>query len=59
MSDNGQLIIALALVTLVIGVAVALVMRIRVAQQKGDPKRSSFIRDHGGAPRQNMPGTEH
>ncbi|MGV7032436.1 hypothetical protein [Methylobacterium symbioticum] len=59
MSDNGQLIIALALMTLVIAVAVALVMRIRVAQQKGDPRRSSFIHDHGEAPRQNMPGTEH
>ena len=59
MSDNGQLIIALALMTLVIGVAVALVMRIRVAQLKGDPRRSSLVQHHGDAPRPNMPGTEH
>lgn len=59
MSDNGQLIIALALMTLAVAVAAALVMRIRVAQKKGDPARSSFVQHHGGAPRANMPGTEH
>jgi hypothetical protein len=59
MPGNGSLIITLALITLVIGVAVALVMRIRVAQKKGDPERSALVRDHGGAPRPNRPGTEH
>jgi hypothetical protein len=59
MGDNSQLIIVLALLTLTIGVAAGLVMRIRVAQKKGDPARSSFVRDHGGAPRPNRPGTEH
>ncbi|WP_289016258.1 hypothetical protein [uncultured Methylobacterium sp.] len=59
MDNSGSLIITLALITLVIGVAAALVMRIRVAQKKGDPERSALIHDHGGAPRQNMPGTEH
>ena len=37
----------------------ALGARKQVADLKGDPKRSSLIHDHGGAPRQNMPGTEH
>ncbi|GJD58815.1 hypothetical protein [Methylobacterium dankookense] len=59
MAESGSLIITLALITLVIAVAFALVMRIRVAQKKGDPERSSIIHDHGGPPRQNMPGTEH
>ena len=33
--------------------------RKQVADAKGSPERSSVIRDHGGAPRANMPGTEH
>jgi hypothetical protein len=33
--------------------------RKQVADLKGDPERSSIVKDHGGAPRQNMPGTEH
>jgi hypothetical protein len=37
----------------------ALGARKQVADLKNDPARSSIIRDHGGAPRQNMPGTEH
>ena len=59
MQNSGSLIITLALVTLVVVVAVGLVMRIRVAQKKGDPARSSFVQHHGETPRQNMPGTEH
>ncbi|MCJ2050672.1 hypothetical protein [Methylobacterium sp. J-070] len=37
----------------------ALAARKRVADLKGDPERSSLIKDHGGEPRPNMPGTEH
>jgi hypothetical protein len=37
----------------------ALAARKQVANLKGDPERSNLIKDHGGAPRQNMPGTEH
>lgn len=33
--------------------------RKQVADLKGDPRRSNIIKDHGGAPRPNMPGTEH
>lgn len=33
--------------------------RKQVADLKGDPKRSSIVRDHGGPPRENLPGTEH
>ena len=33
--------------------------RKQVADLKNHPARSSVIRDHGGAPRPNMPGTEH
>jgi hypothetical protein len=37
----------------------ALAARKQVASLKGDPERSNLIKDHGGAPRPNMPGTEH
>ncbi|MCJ2063050.1 hypothetical protein MKK63_10050 [Methylobacterium sp. J-088] len=37
----------------------ALAARKQVANLKGDPERSNLIKDHGGTPRQNMPGTEH
>ncbi|MCJ2052136.1 hypothetical protein [Methylobacterium sp. J-070] len=37
----------------------ALAARKQVANLKGDPARSNLIKDHGGTPRQNMPGTEH
>ena len=37
----------------------ALAARKQVANLKGDPERSNLIKDHCGAPRQNMPGTEH
>ncbi|SDO18081.1 hypothetical protein SAMN05216360_1165 [Methylobacterium phyllostachyos] len=37
----------------------ALAARKQVANLKGDPERSNLIKDHGGEPRQNMPGTEH
>jgi hypothetical protein len=37
----------------------ALAARKQVANLKGDPERSNLIKDHGGAPRPNMPGTEH
>ncbi len=33
--------------------------RKQVADLKGHPGRSNLIKDHGGAPRPNMPGTEH
>ncbi|MCJ2048923.1 hypothetical protein [Methylobacterium sp. J-070] len=33
--------------------------RKQVADAKGSPERSSVIHQHGGAPRPNMPGTEH
>ncbi|MHB2207755.1 hypothetical protein [Methylobacterium sp. CM6257] len=33
--------------------------RKQVADLKGDPARSNLIHHHGGAPRPNMPGTEH
>ncbi len=33
--------------------------RKQVADLKNHPARSSVIRDHGGPPRPNMPGTEH
>jgi len=57
--DNSVLIIALAIATLVIVIVVASVMRGRVARSKGDPERSAFTKEHGDAPRQNRPGTEH
>ncbi|MBN4098606.1 MULTISPECIES: hypothetical protein [Methylobacterium] len=37
----------------------ALAARKQVANLKGDPERSNLIKDHGGEPRRNMPGTEH
>ena len=33
--------------------------RKQVADAKGSPERSNLIHNHGGAPRPNMPGTEH
>lgn len=33
--------------------------RKQVADLKHDPARSNIVKDHGGAPRPNMPGTEH
>ncbi len=57
--DNSVLIIALAIATLVIVIVAASVMRGRVARSKGDPERSAFTKEHGDAPRQNRPGTEH
>ncbi len=59
MGNNSQLIIALAMMTLVSGVAAALIMRIRVAHLKGNPKRSSFVQNSQEPMRQNRPGTEH
>ena len=57
--NSEYLIIVLALATLAIVIGAALWMRARVAQSKGDPKRSAFIEQHGGTPRPNRPGTEH
>lgn len=37
----------------------ALAARKQVADLKNDPERSSIVKDHGAAPRPNMPGTEH
>lgn len=38
---------------------IAAAARKQVADLKGDPVRSNLIKDHGGAARPNMPGTEH
>jgi hypothetical protein len=38
---------------------IAAAARKQVADLKHDPARSNIIKDHGGAPRPNMPGTEH
>lgn len=57
--DNSLLIIGLAITTLVIVIVAASVMRGRVAKSKGDPERSNFTKQHGDAPRQNRPGTDH
>lgn len=59
MPDNEYLIISLAVATLVIAAIVAVFLRARVAQKKGDPERSSFTKAHGEAPRPNRPGTDH
>lgn len=58
MPDNDYLII-LAVATLAIVIVVAGFLRRRVAQAKGDPRRSSFTEHHGGPPRPNRPGTDH
>ncbi|MDP4005788.1 hypothetical protein [Methylobacterium sp. NEAU K] len=58
MSDGIPLLI-LALGTLGGVWFLAAAARKQVADAKGDPQRSTVIRDHGGAPRPNMPGTEH
>ncbi|WP_165937915.1 MULTISPECIES: hypothetical protein [Methylobacterium] len=57
--NNEILIIVLAVATLALVIGAALWMRGRVAQSKGDPKRSAFTQQHGEAPRPNRPGTEH
>lgn len=59
MPNNDYLIIALAVATLVIVIIAATYLRGRVAKSKGDARRSSFTEQHGEAPRQNRPGTEH
>ncbi len=38
---------------------IAAAARKQVADLKGHPARSNFVKDHGEAPRPNMPGTEH
>jgi hypothetical protein len=58
MSEGIPLLI-LALGTLGVVWFLAAAARKQVADAKGAPERSNVIRDHGGAPRQNMPGTEH
>ncbi len=57
--SNDVLIPLLAVVTIVLVSAFALWQRARVAQSKGDPKRSSFTEVHGEKPRPNQPGTNH
>lgn len=59
MPDNDYLVIILAVATLAIVILAAGTLRRRVAQAKGDPRRSSFTDQHGGPPRPNRPGTEH
>ncbi|TXM94739.1 hypothetical protein FV232_28035 [Methylobacterium sp. WL30] len=59
MPGNEYLIAGLAIMTLMVVIVVASVLRGRVAKSKGDPERSSFVKDHGEAPRPNRPGTEH
>ena len=56
---GDYLIIVLAVSTIAIAGLVAVWQRARVARLKKDPARSSFTDNHGGAPRQNRPGTEH
>ena len=56
---GDYLIIVLAGSTIAIAGLVAVWQRARGARLKKDPSRSSFTENHGGAPRQNRPGTEH
>jgi hypothetical protein len=55
----GYPLLLLALGTLGGILFLAIGARKQVADLKNDPERSSIIKDHGGAPRENMPGTEH
>lgn len=55
----GYPLLILALATLGGIGFLAIGARKQVADLKGDPRRSNIIKDHGGAPRPNMPGTEH
>lgn len=56
---SGITLLILGLGTLGSAFVLALIARKQVADLKGDPKRSAFIKEHGGPPRENMPGTEH
>lgn len=56
---NGISLLVLALGTIGGIWFLAAAARKQVADAKGDPARSNLIKDHGGAPRPNMPGTEH
>ncbi|WP_197030978.1 hypothetical protein [Methylobacterium sp. 10] len=55
----GYPLLFLALGTLGGILFLALGARKQLADLKGDPERSNFVKDHGGPPRPNMPGTEH
>ncbi|MDB5645822.1 hypothetical protein [Methylobacterium sp.] len=57
--SSGYPLLILALGTLGGIGFLALAARNQVADLKGDPERSNLIKDHGGPPRPNMPGTEH
>ena len=59
MPGNEYLIAGLAIMTLIVVIVVASVLRGRVAKSKGDMERSAFTETHGEAPRPNRPGTEH
>ena len=56
---SGYPLLILALGTLGAVGFLAIGARKQVADLKGDPERSNLIKDHGGPPRPNMPGTEH
>ncbi|MCJ2117052.1 hypothetical protein MKK65_10815 [Methylobacterium sp. J-001] len=56
---SGITLIVLALGTIGSVGFLAMIARKQVADLKGDPERSNFIKDHGGAARPNRPGTEH
>ncbi|GJD83753.1 hypothetical protein HPGCJGGD_1624 [Methylobacterium haplocladii] len=57
--SNDVLIPLLAIFTIVAVAAFAIWQRGRVAKAKNQPERSAFTQQHGEAPRQNRPGTEH
>lgn len=56
---DGFPLLVLGLGTLGTLWVLAAAARKQVADLKGDPARSTIIRDHGGPPRPNRPGTEH
>ncbi|WP_204262804.1 hypothetical protein [Methylobacterium sp. BTF04] len=57
--SNGYPLLILALGTLGGILFLAIGARKQVADLKNDPARSNIIKDHGGPPRPNRPGTEH
>lgn len=56
---SGISLLVLALGTIGGIFFLALGARKQVADLKNHPARSNIVKDHGGPPRQNMPGTEH
>jgi hypothetical protein len=56
---DGIPLLVLALGTLGGLWVIAAAARKQVADLKNHPARSNFVKEHGEAPRPNMPGTEH